>query len=137
MLLELICSVAFPIEVIFRLAVVDGRWPLRPEYVESLYVMWRLERMHAEAAAREPAPAEASPLSGIGGPGRVGRRCLSTRGAGGARACGRPRLTAYVVPWACWRACGGADKEGGGERNRGLLLRRRPGAFPGGAGMHR
>ena len=28
MLLELICSVAFTIEVIFRLAVVDGLWPL-------------------------------------------------------------------------------------------------------------
>ena len=30
--------------------VVDGRWPLRPEYVESLYVMWRLESMAMEAA---------------------------------------------------------------------------------------
>ena len=41
----------------------------------------------------------------------------SGRPGGGARACGRPRLTAHVVPWACGRACGGADKEGGGERN--------------------
>ena len=23
--------------------VVDAKWPLRPEYVESLYVMWRLD----------------------------------------------------------------------------------------------
>lgn len=35
--------------------VLDPRWPLRPEYVESLYIMWRLEgmRMRAEAADSE------------------------------------------------------------------------------------
>ena len=33
-------------------AVVDARWPLRPEYVESLYVLWRLEPPSAERDAR-------------------------------------------------------------------------------------
>ena len=60
-----------------------------------------------------------------------------SEGGWAPRASGRPRLTAYGVPWAPGRACGGADREGAGERNQGLLLLRLALGFRGGAGMNR
>ena len=72
--------------------------------------------------------------------GRHADACTSllSRSEGGEAPPGVPGLTAYGVPWAPGRACGGAAREGAGERNRGLLLLllRRPGAFGGGAGMN-